>query len=64
MQSIRTERGLAGLLLLGFIIGPLVSGCGSSKDNKVVIPEVSPADQSKDSMDFYRSKIPGKAAKK
>ncbi len=55
---------LSRLFLLVGVLGgvPTWIGCGDSADNKVVVPEVGPAEKSRGSMDAYLKEHP-KAAK-
>jgi hypothetical protein len=62
--SIRIGRQVPWLVGLIIAFGPCFAGCGGSKDGDVVIPKVSPADQSKDSMNYYRDNHLKKGKKK
>lgn len=65
MHRVRVLHQLPWLVGLVIICGPFfLTGCGGPKEGDVVIPKVSPADQSKDSMNFYRDNHLKKGAKK
>lgn len=63
MQRVPTHAHLPWLLGAAFLLGPGLSGCGSS-ENQTVMPEVSPSDSAKDSMNYYRNQQAKKGTQK
>lgn len=64
MDRVRALRPIPWLTATIIAIGPLFLGCGGTKDGEVVIPKVSPAEESKDSMNYYHDVVAKKAKSK
>jgi len=63
MKCVRVVRNFAFFLGVALVSPPLLVGCGDDLSNKSIAPEVAPASQAKDSMDFFRQKSQAKKAK-